>query len=180
MVGLFGNGRNCRNNDLLLRYLASLKPMKVTYYGHACFSVAVGGKTLLFDPFISGNPLAKAIDVKSVPADFILVSHGHSDHVGDAVEIARRTGALVIANYEVATWLNKTARRKSIRSITRRISIRFWPRQICERHSLQHAADGTFGGNPAASSSNRRKAIFISPATRADDGHENSSANPRI
>jgi len=62
--------------------------MKVTYYGHACFSVVVGGKTLLFDPFISGNPLAKNIDVKKVPADFILVSHGHGDHVGDAVEIA--------------------------------------------------------------------------------------------
>ena len=84
--------------------------MKVTYYGHACFSVVVGGKTLLFDPFISGNPLAKAIDVKSVPADFILVSHGHEDHVGDAVEIAKRTNALVIANFEVAE-LVATARR---------------------------------------------------------------------
>jgi L-ascorbate metabolism protein UlaG (beta-lactamase superfamily) len=81
--------------------------MKVTYYGHACFSVVVVGKTLLFDPFITGNPLAKAIDVKTLPADFILVSHGHGDHVGDAVEIAKRTNALVVANYEVATWLNQ-------------------------------------------------------------------------
>lgn len=81
--------------------------MKVTYYGHACFSAVVSGKTLLFDPFISGNPLAKAVDVKSVPADFILVSHGHDDHVGDTVEIAKRTGALVIANFEVAMWLEK-------------------------------------------------------------------------
>ena len=53
--------------------------MKVTYYGHACFSVVVGDKNLLFDPFITGNPLAKNIDVKNVPADFILVSHGHRD-----------------------------------------------------------------------------------------------------
>lgn len=81
--------------------------MKVTYYGHACFSVVVSGKVLLFDPFLSGNPLAKAIDVKSVPADFILVSHGHDDHTGDTVEIAKRTGALVIANFEVAMWLEK-------------------------------------------------------------------------
>ena len=79
--------------------------MKVTYYGHACFSAIVGGKTLLFDPFISGNPLAKNIDATSVPADFILVSHGHDDHVGDAVEIAKRTNALVIANFEVASWI---------------------------------------------------------------------------
>jgi L-ascorbate metabolism protein UlaG (beta-lactamase superfamily) len=81
--------------------------MKVTYYGHSCFSVAVGGKQLLFDPFISPNPMAKAIDVKKIPADYILVSHGHEDHMADAVEIAKRTGAMVIANYEVATWLNK-------------------------------------------------------------------------
>src|ERR1035437_510662 len=79
--------------------------MKVTCYGHACFSVVAGGKALLFDPFISPNPLAKSIDVKRVPADYILVSHGHEDHLADAVEIARRTNATVIANFEVATWL---------------------------------------------------------------------------
>ena len=81
--------------------------MKVIYYGHSCFSVVAGGKTLLFDPFITGNPLARNIDAKTVPADFILVSHGHVDHIADAAEIAKRTNALVIANYEVATWLNK-------------------------------------------------------------------------
>jgi L-ascorbate metabolism protein UlaG (beta-lactamase superfamily) len=81
--------------------------LKVTYYGHACFSVQVRNSTLLFDPYISENPLAKHIDVKSVPADFILVSHGHDDHVGDTVEIAKRTGALVIANFEVAMWLEE-------------------------------------------------------------------------
>jgi L-ascorbate metabolism protein UlaG (beta-lactamase superfamily) len=78
--------------------------MKVTYYGHACFSVVVRGKTLLFDPFISGNSLAKDIDVNSVPADFILVSHGHDDHVGDALAIAKRTNALMIAGFEVGEW----------------------------------------------------------------------------
>jgi L-ascorbate metabolism protein UlaG (beta-lactamase superfamily) len=78
--------------------------MKVTYYGHACFSVVVRGKTLLFDPFISGNALAKAVDVNSVPADFILISHGHDDHVGDALAIAKRTHAPVIAGFEVANW----------------------------------------------------------------------------
>ncbi|HXR03968.1 MAG TPA: metal-dependent hydrolase [Verrucomicrobiae bacterium] len=81
--------------------------MKVTYYGHACFSVQVKERTLLFDPFISGNPLADGIDVKKVPADFILVSHGHDDHLDDAVAIAKRTHALVIANFEVANWLEQ-------------------------------------------------------------------------
>lgn len=86
--------------------------MEVTYYGHACFSVEVDGKVLLFDPFISGNPLAAHIDVKSLPADFILVSHGHDDHVGDTVEIAKRADALVIANFEVAMWLEKQGVRR--------------------------------------------------------------------
>ena len=78
--------------------------MKVTYYGHACFSVVVRGQILLFDPFISGNPLAKAVEANSVPADFILVSHGHDDHVGDTLAIAQRTKAPVIAGFEVGEW----------------------------------------------------------------------------
>jgi len=81
--------------------------MKTTYYGHSCFAVEAGGKTLLFDPFITPNPLAKAVDVSRIHADFILVSHGHEDHLADAVAIAKRTNALVIANFEVALWLNK-------------------------------------------------------------------------
>ncbi len=79
--------------------------MKFTYYGHACFAVEAAGKTLLFDPFISPNQLANSIDVDAVAADFILLTHGHVDHVADAVRIARRTGALVIANFEVANWI---------------------------------------------------------------------------
>ena len=70
--------------------------MKFTFYGHACFSIEVAGKKLLFDPFITGNELAKDIDVNSIEADYILVSHGHGDHVGDLVSIAKRTGAQVI------------------------------------------------------------------------------------
>ena len=87
-------------NDPLLK-------MKTTYYGHSCFSVETGGKTLLFDPFITPNPLAKNVDAQKIPADYILVSHGHEDHLADAVAIAKRTNALVIANFEVALWLNK-------------------------------------------------------------------------
>ena len=62
--------------------------MNVTYYGHACFSAEVGGKHVLFDPYITENPLANAVDIKKIPADYILISHGHDDHVGDTVKIA--------------------------------------------------------------------------------------------
>ena len=81
--------------------------MKVTYYGQSCLSVQAAGKVLLFDPFIRKNPLAKDVDVERIWADYILVTHGHFDHIADAVEIAKRTHATVIANYEVGNWLIK-------------------------------------------------------------------------
>ncbi len=86
--------------------------MKITYYGHACFAAEIGGKHLLFDPFITQNPLAKSVDIKKIKADYILVSHAHDDHLQDAGEIAGRTGALVIANFEVAEWLAKKGVKK--------------------------------------------------------------------
>lgn len=81
--------------------------MKLTYYGHACCGIEAGGHHLLFDPFISPNPLAGKVNVDAIPADFIFVTHGHYDHVCDAVEIACRTGATIISNYEITEWLSK-------------------------------------------------------------------------
>lgn len=80
--------------------------MQITYYGHSCFGVNVQGKNLLFDPFISGNELAKNIDVTKLKADYVLISHGHEDHLADAASIAKRNNATVISNYEVALWHN--------------------------------------------------------------------------
>lgn len=81
--------------------------MKVTYYGHSCFAVEAGGKTLLFDPFIRPNPLAKAVNVDAISADYILISHAHDDHLVDAACLAERTGANVIANFEIAERLTR-------------------------------------------------------------------------
>lgn len=80
--------------------------MKLTYYGHSCFAVVVNRFTLLFDPFITPNELAKTVDVNKVAADYILVSHGHEDHLADAAGIAKRTGATLISNFEIATWFS--------------------------------------------------------------------------
>lgn len=79
--------------------------MEFTYYGHACFSVMMGGKHILFDPFITGNPLASHVDVDTVAADYIFVTHGHGDHLLDLGTIALRTGAEVVSNYEIITRL---------------------------------------------------------------------------
>ncbi len=81
--------------------------MNITYYGHSCFNVAVNSKNLLFDPFIKSNELAKHVDLNKVEADYILISHGHFDHIADAIFIAKRTGAMVICSWEIHEWLNK-------------------------------------------------------------------------
>ena len=81
--------------------------MRYTYYGHSCFAVQIKGKNILFDPFITGNPLAKDIDVNKIRADYVLVSHGHQDHILDLVSIVRRTGAKVVSNFELIGWLAK-------------------------------------------------------------------------
>ena len=77
---------------------------KVTWYGHACFLIETETAQLLIDPFISGNPLSP-VATEEVSADYILVSHGHGDHLGDTVDIAKRSGATVISNFEIQNWL---------------------------------------------------------------------------
>jgi len=79
---------------------------KLTWYGHATLGLETGGYRLLIDPFFHGNPAA-TVQADQVTADFILVTHGHGDHVGDAVSIARRTGAMVISNAEISGWMGK-------------------------------------------------------------------------
>lgn len=75
--------------------------MKITYLGHGCVSIAANGKTLLIDPFITGNPLAKDISIDNLKADYILITHAHQDHILDVEAIAKRTGAKLISNYEI-------------------------------------------------------------------------------
>ncbi|MCB9189357.1 MAG: metal-dependent hydrolase [Flavobacteriales bacterium] len=80
--------------------------MKVTFLGHATIYVEINGKKILFDPFVSPNELAKDIDVDAIEADYIFVSHGHEDHVADVERIAKRTGATIVSNFEIAMWFN--------------------------------------------------------------------------
>jgi len=79
--------------------------MKFTYYGHSCFAVETTGQRLLFDPFITPNELAKDIDISDIKADYILVSHGHEDHIANCVALADSTGAKVICSWEIYAWL---------------------------------------------------------------------------
>lgn len=123
--------------------------MKITYYGHSCYGVEIKGKNLLFDPFISPNPLAKNIDVSTIPADYILISHGHEDHIADALSIARRTGATVISNAEIVHWLGKQGIDKNRpMNIGGKIRLDFGNVKCVNAIHSSGLPDGTYGGNP--------------------------------
>src|SRR4051812_29054542 len=126
-----------------------LSCMKFTYYGHACFAVEAGGKTLLFDPFISPNPLAEKIDVSKVAADFILVSHGHGDHIADVVDIAKRTGAKVIAPFEVGSWFEgKGVKNVQAMNHGGAAKLEFGRVKLTSAIHSSSMPDGSYGGNP--------------------------------
>ncbi len=123
--------------------------MKFTYYGHSCFSVEIKGKNLLFDPFISGNELAKNVDLTSIEADYILLSHAHGDHTMDAEAIARGTGATIIAAYEVAMWYAKRGMEKyHPMNIGGKWQFDFGTVKCVSAVHSSELPDGSYGGNP--------------------------------
>ena len=123
--------------------------MKLTFYGHACFSVEVNNKKLMFDPFISPNELAKHINIADIEADYILLTHGHSDHIADCVTIAQATGAKVICNFEIHEWLNKNGVQNTHPMNTggRWNFEDFEVKCVVAQHSSS-LPDGSYGGNP--------------------------------
>ena len=80
--------------------------MRITYFGHSAFQLDDGEQTVLIDPFLSGNPAA-TVSPDSLNPQTILLTHAHNDHVGDSVAIAKRTGATIIATFELATYLGQ-------------------------------------------------------------------------
>src|SRR5436190_1204742 len=123
--------------------------MQFTSCGHACFSVEAVDKTLLFDPFITPNPLAKGIDAGKIAADFILVSHGHGVHVADVIDIASRTGATVITSYEVGTWFEGKGV-KNVQAMNHGGAARmdFGRVKLTSAIHSSSMPDGSYGGNP--------------------------------
>ncbi len=123
--------------------------VNLTFHGHACFGVSVGDAKLLIDPFLTGNALAD-VRADEVQADYILVSHGHGDHVGDTVAIAQRTQALVIANFEITTWLQGQGVEKvHPLHIGGGFDFPFGRVQLTIAQHGSSLPDGSYGGNPA-------------------------------
>ncbi|MCK9590252.1 MAG: metal-dependent hydrolase [Terrimicrobiaceae bacterium] len=123
--------------------------MKLTYFGHSCFLVESGRARLLFDPFITPNPLAGHIDISKIQADLILLSHGHVDHVADVVALANRTGAPVVGNWEVSEWLGRQGLVNLV-AMNHGGSKRFGFGRVKMTGAIHSSTmpDGSAGGNP--------------------------------
>lgn len=123
--------------------------MNITYYGHSCFGIELSGKFLIFDPFISPNELANGIDATTIKADYILISHGHEDHIADAVTIAKRTGAKVICAFEIHTWLNKQGINNTHpMNIGGKCKFDFGNVKCVSAAHSSSLPDGSYGGSP--------------------------------
>jgi L-ascorbate metabolism protein UlaG (beta-lactamase superfamily) len=118
-----------------------------TFYGHAAIGIETSGFHLVVDPYFSGNPKA-SISAEAVAADFILVTHGHGDHLGDSIAIAKRTGAMFISVAEIANW----AKKQGITSHAQHIGGGFhYPFGYLKLTNALHGSalpDGSNGGNP--------------------------------
>lgn len=123
--------------------------VELTWLGHACWSLKTGPHTILVDPFLDDNPAAP-LGADDVQADFILVSHGHGDHIADCARIAKRTGALVISNYEITTWLAKQGVDKTLgHNLGGGSQHAFGRVKLTLAHHSSALPDGSNGGNPS-------------------------------
>lgn len=121
---------------------------RLTWLGHGTWTIETGGATVLLDPFLDDNPTAP-IRSGDVRADAILVSHGHYDHVADAVKIAKRTGATVISNFEICEWIGKQGIEKLEPMNLGGTIAQPWGRvKSTIAHHSSVLPDGTYGGNP--------------------------------
>jgi L-ascorbate metabolism protein UlaG (beta-lactamase superfamily) len=124
--------------------------MKVTYYGQSTIEIEANGKKLLFDPFITYNELAKDIDVTSLKPDYILVSHGHGDHIADLVTVQKQSGAKVICIAEIAGWLgNQGIDNVHGMNIGGGFNFDFGRVKMVNAVHSSALPDGSNGGNPA-------------------------------
>lgn len=124
--------------------------MEITYtwYGHATHGLKVGEYQLLIDPYFTGNPAAST-SAEKVDADYILITHGHGDHIADAPAIAKRTGALCISNSEICTWLRNKGLKTHAQQIGGGFNFSFGYLKLTLASHGSVLPDGSNGGNPA-------------------------------
>ena len=121
--------------------------LEITYLGHAAFQLKANGTKILIDPFLKGNPLSP-LAPDDVEADYILITHGHGDHIGDTIEIAGRTSALAISSAEICTWLREKGVRTHALHIGGGHTFPFGYVKMTQAAHGSSLPDGSYGGNP--------------------------------
>jgi L-ascorbate metabolism protein UlaG (beta-lactamase superfamily) len=122
--------------------------MKITFYGHGCLGIELSGKHLLIDPFITGNPKASHIDINSLKADYILLTHAHQDHSLDVEPIAKRTHAVIVSNWEIATYYGNKGFQNHPMNHGGSWTFDFGKVKYVTAIHSSSFPDGTYGGNP--------------------------------
>lgn len=122
--------------------------MKITFYGHASIGIEVSDKNIIIDPFISGNSSASHIDINSLKADYILLTHAHQDHTLDVETIAKNTNAVIVSNYEIASYYGNKGFQYHPMNHGGSWQFDFGKvKYVAAVHSSSFP-DGTYGGNP--------------------------------
>lgn len=123
--------------------------MKITHYGHSTFSIEVKGIHLLVDPFISGNEKVKdKVNIEELKADYILLTHAHQDHTLDAEAIAKRTGAVIISNFEITTHYENKGLEVHPLNHGGKWSFDFGTVKYVNAIHTSSFPDGSYGGQP--------------------------------
>jgi L-ascorbate metabolism protein UlaG (beta-lactamase superfamily) len=140
--------------------------MKITCYGHASLGIEVSGKHIIIDPFITGNPIASQIDINSLKADYILLTHAHQDHILDVETIAKNTNAVIVSNYEIASYYGNKGFQYHPMNHGGSWQFDFGKvKYVAAVHSSSFP-DGTYGGNPGGFViESEHKNIYISGDT---------------
>lgn len=122
--------------------------MRIQYLGHASLSIEANGKHIIVDPFITPNELASHIDFESLEADYIVITHAHQDHVYDVEALAKRTGAKIISNAEIASYYGTKGFEAHGMNTGGKFSFEFGSIQSTIAFHSSSFADGTYGGDP--------------------------------
>lgn len=124
--------------------------MEVTYFGHSCFLVSIGNKKLLFDPFITPNELARDVEISTIKPDYILLSHGHQDHIADVEQIQKQSNAQLISTFEVIKWFEEKGIENG-HAMNHGGSWKFDFGNVKMVNAVHSSSmpDGSYGGNPA-------------------------------
>ncbi|HEY6141906.1 MAG TPA: metal-dependent hydrolase [Flavobacterium sp.] len=122
--------------------------MKITFYGHSSLGIEVSGKHILVDPYISANPNASHININEIKADYILLTHVHNDHIVDVEYIASRTNAVIVSNFEVATYYGNKGFKNHPMNHGGSWNFDFGRVKYVNAIHSSSFPDGTYGGNP--------------------------------